>query len=262
VGKSNRNRCDASGRAFAGSQRQIQHYVNERQSVLNEAISNALSLRMSIRWASPLRSDRYREYKDSAFLRVLGLDGSRTELSHFWPRGGPVWDGLGIVSGAGPGVLLIEAKSHVPEISGGGCGAKADRSIKKIETSLAMTKLWLEVSSGANWKGELYQTANRLAHLYFFREVLHMNAWLVNVYFTADPHSPTSRAQWDVAVSNVKGAAGHFKDSVLCRCLPSCNLLTARRERTRDPSQRTLRISAEGLPRAKSARSRLLSASS
>jgi len=206
MGKSDRNRCDASGRAFAGSQRQIQHYVNEQQSVLDGAISAALSLPLSISWASPLRSDRYREYKDSAFLRVLGLDRSGTELSRFWPRGGPVWDALGIVSGASQGVLLLEAKSHVPEISGTGCGAKADRSIRKIEASLAMTKLWLEASSEADWKGELYQTANRLAHLYFFREILHMDAWLVNVYFTADPHSPTSKAEWDMAVANVKGA--------------------------------------------------------
>jgi hypothetical protein len=208
MGKSNRNRCDASGRAFAGSQRQIQHYVNEQQSVLNGAISAALSLQLCITWTSPLRSDRYREYKDSAFLRVLGLDSSRTDLSRFWPRGGPVWDALGIVSGASQGVLLLEAKSHVPEISGSGCGAKADLSIKKIEASLAMTKLWLDVGGGADWKGELYQTANRLAHLYFFREILHINAWLVNVYFTADPRSPTSQSQWDVAVADAKRALG------------------------------------------------------
>jgi hypothetical protein len=209
--KFGRNRCDASGRAFAGSQRQIQYYVNERQSVLDGAISKALSLPFPTRWASPLRSDRYREYKDSAFLRVLGLVGSRSELSNFWPRGGPAWDGLGIVSGARQGVLLIEAKSHVPEISGSGCGAKADSSIKKIETSLAMTKRWLQVSGGADWKGEFYQTGNRLAHLCFFREILHVDAWLVNVYFTADPHSPTSRAEWDTAVANVKGAMGISK---------------------------------------------------
>jgi len=206
--KSNRNRCDASGRAFAGSQRQIQCYVNEQQGVLDRAISDALSLPSTITWASPLRSDRYREYKDSAFLRVLGLDRLRTDLSLFWPRGGPVWDALAVVSGASQGVLLLEAKSHVPEISGSGCGAKADHSIQEIDASLAMTKLWLGASSGADWKGEFYQTANRFAHLYFFREVLHMSAWLVNVYFTADPHCPTSRAQWDVAVADVKKALG------------------------------------------------------
>jgi hypothetical protein len=115
------------------------------------------------------------------------------------------------VSRESQGVLLLEAKSHVPEISGSGCGAKADRSIKKIETSLAIRKRWLEVSSGADWKGELYQTANRLAHLYFFREILHMDAWLVNVYFTSDPHSPTSRAEWEMAVVGVKEALGVSK---------------------------------------------------
>lgn len=167
-----KNRCDSAGRAFAGSQRQIQHYINADPGVLEGAISNALSLPLSVRWASPLCADRYREYKDSAFLRVLGLYESRAELSRFWPRGGPVWDAVGVVKGGPGGVLLLEAKSHVSEISGSGCGAKADRSIQKIEASLAMTRLWLGASSAANWKGELYQTANRLAHLYFFREVL------------------------------------------------------------------------------------------
>ncbi len=209
--KSTRKRCDPSGRAFAGSQRQIQHYVNEQQSVLDGEVSAALSLPLSVRWASPLRSDHYREYKDSAFLRVLGLEDLRVQLNLFWPSGGPVWDALGVVRGANQGILLVEAKSHVAEISGGGCGAKADRSVKQIEASLAVTKLWLGARRGADCKGELYQTANRLAHLYFFREVLQMDAWLVNVYFTADPHSPTSQAQWDVAVSGVKEALGISK---------------------------------------------------
>jgi hypothetical protein len=211
MGKSNRGRCDASGRAFAGSQRQIQHYVNEQRSVLDREISAALSLPLSIIWVSPLRSDGYREYKDSAFLKVLGQGAAQTELGNFWPRGGPVWDALGIVNGVTQGVLLLEAKSHATEIPGNGCGAKADRSFRRIETSLAMTKKWLGVSSGADWKGELYQTANRLAHLYFFREILRMDAWLVNVYFTADPRSPTSRAEWDVAVADVKRTLGILK---------------------------------------------------
>ena len=193
-----------SGRAFAGSQRQIQCYVNEHPSVLDAAISATLSQSFSIRWASPLRSDRYREYKDSAFLSVLGLNDARTELSRFWPNGGPVWDALGVVEGSSSGVVLLEAKSHIAEIAGGGCLAKAERSIEIIETSLAMTKAWLEVSDEADWKCALYQSANRIAHLYFFRQILGMNAWLVNVYFTADPHSPTSRAEWDPAVADVK----------------------------------------------------------
>jgi len=203
-----RNRCDSSGRAFAGSQRQIQHYVNESPQVLEEAISDALGFPLQVEWVSPLRSDRYREYKDSSFLQALGLYESRAELRCFWPGGGPVWDALGIVRDANNGVVLLEAKSHVAEILGNGCGATAHSSLNKIEVSLGATKRWLGVCEGADWKGKRYQTANRLAHLYFFREILHRDAWLVNVYFTDDPHSRTSIAQWDTAVSDVKKSLG------------------------------------------------------
>jgi hypothetical protein len=206
-----RYRCDASGRAFAGSQRQIQHYVNTNPRVLQQAISDSLRVPLSIRWVSPLSCDRYREYRDSDFLKVLGLYESRKVLSNFWPKGGPVWDALGIVSSASDGILLLEAKSHVPEILGNGCGAKSDISTKKIEASLAATKRWLGVSDGADWKGCLYQAANRFAHLYFFREVLRIDAWLVNVYFMNDPHSRTSQAEWDMAVADVKKVLGISK---------------------------------------------------
>jgi hypothetical protein len=49
--------------------------------------------------------------------------------------------------------------------------------------------------------GRQYQYANRLAHLYFFRRVVNVPAWLVNLYVVADPQCPArylpmSRAQW------------------------------------------------------------------
>jgi hypothetical protein len=76
-------RCDDSGRAFAGSQRQIQFYVNERPLVLNQAISDAFKTPFSLRWVSPLESEGYREYWDSAFPKVLGLPQHCKELSRF-----------------------------------------------------------------------------------------------------------------------------------------------------------------------------------
>jgi hypothetical protein len=203
-----RSRCDKSGRALAGSQRQIQHYVNECPGKLQQAVSVALSLPFHVRWVSPLRSDKYREYRDSAFLRACGLHELREELSAFWPSGGPVWDALGAVESTRSGVLLLEAKSHVPEIFGNGCGATAATSIQKIESSLQATQIWLGVPNGTDWRGELYQAANRLAHLYFFREILHMDAWLVNVYFIDDPYSRTSRAEWVAANADVKRKLG------------------------------------------------------
>lgn len=201
-------RCDDTGRAFAGSQRQIQLYVNEQPLVLNQAIADAFKRSFSLRWVSPLRSDGYREYWDSAFLKVLGLPQHGKELRSFWPSGGPHWDALACVENRTRGVLLVESKSQVPEIFGSGCGAEAASSIKKIEEAIAATKKWLRVSEQADWKGPLYQSANRIAHLYFFREILRIEAWLVNVYFTDDPHSPTSRTTWHGGICDVKKSLG------------------------------------------------------
>jgi hypothetical protein len=91
-------RCDEKGRAFAGSQRQIQFYVNEQPSVLNQAISDAFKTSFSLSWVSPLSSDGYREYWDSAFLKALGLAEHCKELNRFWPSGGPHWDALACVA--------------------------------------------------------------------------------------------------------------------------------------------------------------------
>jgi hypothetical protein len=199
-------RCDDTGRAFAGSQRQIQYYVNEKASVLNQVISDAFKTSFFLRWVSPLRSDGYREYWDCAFLKALGLSKHCKELNRFWPSGGAHWDALARVGETG--VLLVEAKSHVSEIYGNGCPAKAKSSIEKIDGAIADTKQWLQVSQPADWKGPLYQSANRIAYLYFFREILKIEAWLVNVYFTDDPHSKTSKDEWERGIEGVKKTLG------------------------------------------------------
>jgi len=200
-------RCDNDGKAFAGSQRQVQFYVNEQPLVLNQAISDACGIPFDLRWVSPLKADSYREYWDSAFLKALGLHRYSEQLKQFWPSGGPHWDALAVESRTS-GVVFVEAKSHVAEIFGNGCTAEGDSSIKKIDRAILSTKKWLQVSDHGNWKGPLYQSANRLAHLYFFREILHIQAWLVNLYFTDDPHSPTSRASWQDGIVDVKQSLG------------------------------------------------------
>jgi hypothetical protein len=204
----NRARCDNAGRAHAGSQRQMQFYVNERPLVLQQAISDAFKTTLHLRWVSPLASDRYKEKKDSAFLQALGFSKYCEDLKRFWPNGGPVWDALARVENGTAGVLLVEAKSHVPEIAGSGCGAVADSSICKIEQAIADTKGWLNVDPQADWKGKFYQSANRMCHLYFFREILQIDARLVNVYFTDDPHGPTSKGDWETGIAGVSKSLG------------------------------------------------------
>lgn len=194
------NRTDEIGRAFKGSQLQIQIYVNRRQQELNEAIVQAhptlAELNPEFRWVSPLESCQCEEYRDEAFLSALGLERFLPDLKVFWPPRGPVWDGLACLStDEGAGVLLVEAKSYPEEMYGSGCQASAP-SLKKINAAFDELERWLGVKRREVWIGSLYQSANRLAHLYLLREKLGVPTWLANVCFTHDPHASTNVAVW------------------------------------------------------------------
>lgn len=200
------------GRAKRGSQRQIQDYVNSHPTVLTEAILDRLppvmrELGARIRWVSPLAGENYREYRDAEFLERVGLGQLTKALAEYWPNRGPSWDALGILSDeAGairPAIVLLEAKSHVPEVYGSGCQA-TPRSREKIARALHGAKRWCGATAYADWLGPLYQSANRISHLYFLLEELRVPAWLVNLYFTDDPIGPTSRDRWEEAVSETK----------------------------------------------------------
>jgi hypothetical protein len=142
-------------------------------------------------------------------LDALGLSYLYEQLKDFWPKGGPSWDALAIIEDGRRGVILVEAKSHPDEIYvKQGCQAKSPRSRSMIETALNKTKRWLNVSYDANWMGPLYQSANRLAHLYFFREVAHLPAWLVNIYFLSDPYKSTTQEAWQEAIQKAKAELG------------------------------------------------------
>jgi len=56
--------------------------------------------------------------------------------------------------------------------------------------------------------GPLYQSANRLAHLYFIRERLKRPAWLVNIYFIDDEIGPTDLNAWRAELQKVKASLG------------------------------------------------------
>jgi len=211
------SRVDDQGRAYAGSQLQIQICVNRRTEELNRGVLDALmltSLNARLCWVSPLESEKFVEYKDEAFLWALGLQHVAGQLAQFWPASGPRWDALAVVRIGGDlarwGVLLVEAKSHLSELRGDGCGAKPDGSRKMIEDALRRTKQWLGAEGNADWTGDLYQYANRLAHLYFFLQA-GIPAWLVNVYFLGDPHFPDSFATpegWQGALAQLKADLG------------------------------------------------------
>jgi len=210
-------RTDEHGRAFAGSQLQIQIYVNRYQHEVTQAVVLAINsdsvAAAPIRWVSPLEQERFREYKDAAFLQALNVSRLRSLLAQFWPPSGPRWDALGSISPISrpepQAIILVEAKSSPDEVFSFGCRAN-EKSRPLIEHSLARTRTWLGAAetNADNWMGALYQYANRLAHLYFFREIAHIEAWLVNIYFITDPRTPTSLAEWQYLTMDIKNMLG------------------------------------------------------
>jgi hypothetical protein len=201
------SRVDDRGRAYAGSQLSIQTWVNCRGTELAGHILHALSLGddpARVEWRAPLARVGFEEPRDGACLQAVDLAAHRNALRAFWPRRGPVWDALGVIAGAvnrPKAVILIEAKSYPAEVLGSGYQARSGGTSRRlIEKSLDATAAWVGITRPSSWMGALYQSANRLAHVYFLREQLGVDAYLVNVCFTGDAAPrDTSRAEWVAA---------------------------------------------------------------
>lgn len=210
--KSPRVRTDEFGRAFAGSQLQIQIAVARRPAELSRLTARAIGLpaTSSLVWTSPLEERCFAEYRDGAFLHAVGLEHLAASLHDFWPRPGPSWDGLARIKtdGAANGVVLVEAKSYPKEMEGRGCQAKP-ASLKQIRHALEDTKRWFGVPESADWLGSLYQFANRLAHVYFLRELNGIPAWLANLCIIDDPTwKATSRDAWTAHMPTMRERLG------------------------------------------------------
>lgn len=137
------------------------------------------------------------------------------ELAEFWPRRGPQWDALALLSwpDGRRGELLVEAKANVPELVGGkGTVCKAGKtSRRKIDPALDETRRALHAHGTADaWVGPLYQTANRLAHLHFLRRRAgRPDAWLLHLLFENDAtHLSTDRQAWEGALARVEDGLG------------------------------------------------------
>ena len=189
--------------ALRGSRRWLQIAVNRCPDVVDGAISRAIGLRQdeTIEWLSPLESEDFIEYRDQSFLERLGINLRHRQLSDFWPAGGPVWDGLARTSTGRS--LLIEAKANVPEFDTNPTGATG-QSLSKIKEALEETRSFLGVRSATDWTNCFYQYANRLAHLFFLRELNRTDAALVFVYFMGDTtipgRDPVSSEGWKAAI--------------------------------------------------------------
>jgi hypothetical protein len=203
----------------------MQLYSARQRSALEAALAGALSRAgESLDWIAPLEDKHFEELLDEAFINALGLGAHSAALRSFWPGSGPRWDGLARLRPSNA-VLLIEGKSYPAEMRGSGCQAKDPRSIELIDAALDATKAWLGAPQDADWKGELYQYANRLAHVRFLRD-RGVEAWLVNLCFVNDPtKNPTDAGAWMSALTQAKKDLGlsvisHVAVDVLLPGLP------------------------------------------
>ena len=76
----------------------------------------------------------------------------------------------------------MEAKANIREFSSDPSKA-GPPSLSRIRGALSETKDFLGIRSETDWSCCFYQYANRIAHLYFLRELNGVDAVLVFVYF-------------------------------------------------------------------------------
>ena len=207
-----------TGLAAAGSQRWLQLAINRHPSLVDEPLVQSLGGQHApLDWLSPLRGSGYREYRDMEALKAMDVPARvQHSLAGFWPRRGPGWDALAR-TGKG-GLLLLEAKANVAELASGRSQAGPE-SLNKITASLREVREYLAPKSTADWTHTFYQYANRLAFLYFLRNLNELPAHLVFVYFVnaRDVKGPTSRAEWEAALTLMYAALGLPKRHPLSR---------------------------------------------
>lgn len=208
-------RTDELGRAFKKSQLQMQLWANRRRAALTAAVLDALPelklLRPTLTWVSPLEEEGFAEFYDEKFIRAIERPDLIEPLADFWPKGGPHWDAIAIARGSDDtnlGPVLVEAKSYPAEMRSR-LAAKPDSRARILER-LRATRRWLGITEhhAAAWSDRYYQAANRLAHIYFFHEILGEQAWMLNIYFLDDPDHPTNKQQWDSGLATAEKELG------------------------------------------------------
>jgi hypothetical protein len=198
--------------AEKGSQKQLQRLVNDPTDPLGSCIAQAVKFETDekIIWKSPLSSENYVEYHDKKFLEKLNLQPATMKfpLNDFWPNNGPYWDGLAQTNKGKR--ILVEAKSFTVELTSQ-CKATAPASIEKIYSTLAIVQEYFGCQIRNDWSKHYYQYANRLAHLFWLRELNHIDAHLVFIYFVNDSYltkskereGPKTKDQWKAKSDDV-----------------------------------------------------------
>ena len=113
---------------------------------------------------------------------------------------------------------MVEAKAHIGEMSSPASQA-GPKSLQHIRASLRETQAYLGVNESIDWSAGYYQYCNRLAHLYFLREINQLPAWLVFVYFVndTDMSGPGTKEEWIDAIKAMKSALGLPENHLLSK---------------------------------------------
>jgi len=173
-----------------------------------------------IEWVSPLEEDDFCEYDGDDMLRKLCIHRS---LLGFWPikTQGSQWDALGYIEckqqagcsdqqvDAKRIFLLVEAKAHKDEMKKGSTGATSPASLAIIRNTFSKTQKHLGATPINNWTTTYYQFANRLAHLFIFKEEFKLDAYLIFLNIINDcTYKPTSRRDMEDALQQAKVSLG------------------------------------------------------
>ncbi len=194
-------------RGERGSLKWLQIAVAEHRHVLEEPIRSTFSDIGPIEWLSPLATDEFAEYRDAAFLERLGLPEAADALQVFWPRRGPQWDALAC---SGDVKFLFEAKAHLPEAFSAPSQASNPDSVELIRSSLSQAIEFLSANPIAPWDRAFYQYANRIAHLFFLRQIVKVDARMVFIDFVGDAEmgGPEHPAAWEGAYAIIDHVLG------------------------------------------------------
>jgi|GEM_PF-4535195 hypothetical protein len=124
------------------------HHQQHRSQSGDDSARNLITLCAA--WHKNVHRGAWRSYITVTFrwpsgrlgfcFLALGLRQHCREPNRFGLSGGQHWDALACVENWTGGVWSVESKSHVPEIFGNGCGARAASSVKKIEQAIAAAK--------------------------------------------------------------------------------------------------------------------------
>ncbi len=196
-----------------GPSYQIRRAVRDRSEELERAIirnfPSLAAANPSIQWVFPDGAVETPAAQERDFLRVLGRRDLWPRLATFWPRQSPTWAALARVDcDLGQGVLLLDARSRVDDSYSDEAVAKSDVATDMVHEALQRTKKWVGADPDLDWAGPVYSIANRLVHLYFFREIARVPAWYASICFIDDPASPTTTDQWVCGLANVRRLLG------------------------------------------------------